>query len=476
MQRVDIDDCKDQLRVPDPRINFVVSKFGLPRLLVEVDSSRYTSWRLVRLLLEGAAIVRFANTFLEAFRRAKNFVLCAVIILSNGEVIRYTLYQEQDHPRVCYKEKRLSLNKSIDRIDFVRQLYNLIHMEREDEHCKDTIKKTSELKRAIFVHRLKSFSSPDMDTDKFTDYEEADQRDRTGDDEHAADYAELRAHGYEAEPRVIVDDSGGRREQFYQTPSHIHTVYRPPDPINKLIAKKTREKSNEVEILKLLNVAQPKSDHIIWLIDSFQGQSKEWAILPKLQSVADTVESAPEMLESEVVQVCLDLIKGLAYLHKLCIAHRDIKPDNLLLDRDFCLKIIGFDIAIQVKDEDEEVDDRCGTMGWVAPEIEMKRKVMYSPIKADRWSCGHVLLWILNKLGKDEMPLRAIARKLNAYTPKRRPSLVECCNPSSQLLLDDNNIWDADKRKPSGSRDRQDSMEVDEEDTMPPNAKKQKLL
>jgi serine/threonine protein kinase len=172
----------------------------------------------------------------------------------------------------------------------------------------------------------------------------------------------------------------------------------------------------------------------------------------------------------------LDLIKGLAYLHKLCIAHRDIKPDNLLLGRNFCLKIIDFDIAIQVKDEDEEVDDRCGTKGWIAPEIKTKRKLMYSPIKADRWSCGHVLLWILNKLGKDEMPLRGIARKLSAYTPRRRPSLVECCNPSSQLLLDDDNIWDADKRKPSGSRDRQDSMEVDEEDTMPPNAKKQKLL
>jgi hypothetical protein len=101
MQRVDIHECEDQLRVHDPRINFVVSKFGLPRLLVEVDSSRYKSWRVVRLLLEGAAIVRFANTFLEAFRGAKNFVLCAVLISRDGVAMRYTLYQKQDHPTVC---------------------------------------------------------------------------------------------------------------------------------------------------------------------------------------------------------------------------------------------------------------------------------------------------------------------------------------------------------------------------------------
>ncbi|KAI0245958.1 kinase-like domain-containing protein, partial [Lactifluus subvellereus] len=84
------------------------------------------------------------------------------------------------------------------------------------------------------------------------------------------------------------------------------------------------------------------------------------------------------------------LIKGLAYLHKLCIAHRDIKPDNLLVDPDFCLKIIDFDIAMQVKDEDEEVDGKCGTTHWMAPEVEKKCST-YSPIKADRWSCGRVL-------------------------------------------------------------------------------------
>ncbi|KIY47238.1 kinase-like protein, partial [Fistulina hepatica ATCC 64428] len=84
------------------------------------------------------------------------------------------------------------------------------------------------------------------------------------------------------------------------------------------------------------------------------------------------------------------LIKGLAYLHKLCIAHRDIKPDNLLIDGDFCLKIIDFDIAIQVKDKDEEVSGHRGAKGWEAPEVKNKLST-YSPIKADRWSCGHVI-------------------------------------------------------------------------------------
>ncbi|KAI0291847.1 kinase-like domain-containing protein, partial [Russula brevipes] len=83
------------------------------------------------------------------------------------------------------------------------------------------------------------------------------------------------------------------------------------------------------------------------------------------------------------------LIEGVAYLHQRGVAHRDIKPDNLVVDRDFCLKIIDFDVAMRVRDEDEEVDDLCGTDHWIAPEVE--KELRHSPMRADRWACGQVL-------------------------------------------------------------------------------------
>jgi len=125
-----------------------------------------------------------------------------------------------------------------------------------------------------------------------------------------------------------------------------------------------------------LERSQPKSEHIIALHESFQTQSTSWAILPEMSSVANVVWLAPKQPYGKVAQVCWGLIKGVGILHKFCIAHRDINPQDLVVDRRFCLLIIDFDAAMEVEDEDEVVYGQCGTKGWMVP--EMVEKSMYS--------------------------------------------------------------------------------------------------
>jgi len=243
-------------------------------------------------------------------------------------------------------------------------------------------------------------------------------------------------------------------------PPNIFPVYRPSVSSKEFIAKKVHEGSNELEILEYLNNLQPKSEHIISLHASFQTQSTSWLILPRMDSVHDLVLYDPNKLYGKFSEVCWGLIKGVAFLHKLCIAHRDIKPANLLVDRrDFCLKIIDFDTAMQVEDEDEEVNDPCGTKHWVAPEIE--EKSMYSPIKADRWSSGKVLFYLFKGLKKEDTFLRSIAGKLTARSPNQRLSMLEIAPPVSDV---------AGERK----RTLQNVVGVDENDAKPPKAKKQR--
>jgi serine/threonine protein kinase len=201
-------------------------------------------------------------------------------------------------------------------------------------------------------------------------------------------------------------------------------VFRQSNPQKKLIAKYVPEDSNELEILQIINRSQPKSEHVISLLDSFYESSGTWIILPKLGDIYNYFAFSFDRLRDHATQICWGLIEGLAFLHKLWIAHRDIKPGNLLLDRNLSVKIIDFDLAVQVEDEDDMVDDYCGTAGWVAPEVENKVP-MYSPIRADRWSCGCFILHLLGKVKKTDRLLEEKARALIADEPSVRPSLLE---------------------------------------------------
>ena len=223
----------------------------------------------------------------------------------------------------------------------------------------DTIAKIGQLRDQIKKHDkehpMKSFH--------ITDTRGTKERTRTGGGSGAgagvagpAGYAELRAHGYEVKSEIVMDASGDTFEPLLRCGNPLllivcRTDARPPDavlhshrvstvgPDKELVAKKVRKGLNELEILKFLDSIQPKSEHVILLLDSFHTQSGPWVILSKMDTVADYLEMANQ-LDGRAPQVCLGLIKGLAYLHKHCIAHRNIKPDNLVVDQDFSLKMI----------------------------------------------------------------------------------------------------------------------------------------
>jgi serine/threonine protein kinase len=111
---------------------------------------------------------------------------------------------------------------------------------------------------------------------------------------------------------------------------------------------------------------------------------------------------------------------GVAHLHKLCIAHRDIRPENLVVDWDFLPENYRLRCCYAVEGEDGVVNGQCWTKkGWMAPEMEERSK--YSTIKADRWSTGQVLLYLLNKSRKEDTVLRMTqaARKLSTYHPNQ---------------------------------------------------------
>ena len=62
----------------------------------------------------------------------------------------------------------------------------------------------------------------------------------------------------------------------------------------------------------------------------------------------------------------VEIILAFEYLHSSNIAYRDLKPENLLIDRDGHVKITDFGFAKEVPDRTFTL---CGTPEYLAPEI-----------------------------------------------------------------------------------------------------------
>ncbi|XXG71291.1 hypothetical protein AAC387_Pa07g0577 [Persea americana] len=96
-------------------------------------------------------------------------------------------------------------------------------------------------------------------------------------------------------------------------------------------------------------------------------------------------------------QIALGTAKGLDYLHEKCrdcIIHCDIKPENILLDADFCPIIADFGMAKLLGREFSSVlTTMRGTMGYLAPEWISGVSITS---KADVYSYGKMLLEIIS--------------------------------------------------------------------------------
>ena len=113
----------------------------------------------------------------------------------------------------------------------------------------------------------------------------------------------------------------------------------------------------------------------------------------------DWIASREHLTEEDARGVFSQVVSGVAHLHSLGIAHRDLKPQNLMYDRisedvssaGATIKIMDYDLARVNYSPEWEGSTPCGTVHYMAPEVVRRQK--YS-LAVDCWSLG-VILYIL---------------------------------------------------------------------------------
>lgn len=158
----------------------------------------------------------------------------------------------------------------------------------------------------------------------------------------------------------------------------------------------------------------------------------------------------------EKMKVAMGVAEGLVYLHCLrpVVVHRDLKSKNVLLSRNWHVKLSDFGVSRQAQ-INETMTSGVGTLLWTAPEIIQGRK--YSE-KADVYSFGVVLSELDTCLppfahvtdptgsgrGSERLPGMQIAQLVKQG--KARVGFRDDCPPSLKTLALECTDLDPDRR------------------------------
>ena len=132
-----------------------------------------------------------------------------------------------------------------------------------------------------------------------------------------------------------------------------------------------------------------------------------------------------ENLDRDLFPIIRQFLEGLAFLHSKCVAHLDLKPSHLLVNKDGSVFIIDYDLSRRFKDTTQVWSGYQGTSGFSAPEVDEGKT--YNPFLADVWSAGCVIYELCDFCGFCEVVefLTGVAEKMMDEEPSRRPSLQD---------------------------------------------------
>ncbi|RYR56722.1 hypothetical protein Ahy_A05g022407 isoform D [Arachis hypogaea] len=142
-----------------------------------------------------------------------------------------------------------------------------------------------------------------------------------------------------------------------------------------------------------------------------------------------------------VIQLALDLARGLSYLHSQKIVHRDVKTENMLLDKTRTVKIADFGVARVEASNPNDMTGETGTLGYMAPEV-----LNGNPYnrKCDVYSFG-ICLWEIYCCDMPYPDLSFSEITSAVVRQNLRPEIPRCCPSSLANVM--KKCWDANPDK-----------------------------
>ncbi|XP_067389215.1 testis-specific serine/threonine-protein kinase 4 [Emydura macquarii macquarii] len=222
----------------------------------------------------------------------------------------------------------------------------------------------------------------------------------------------------------------------------------------KIISKKkasedylTKFLPREIQVMRGLH-----HKHVVTFYQAIETTARHYLVMELAPGgdVLEWVQSAGPCAESLAGRWFAQLTLGVAYLHGRGIVHRDLKLENLLLDKRENVKISDFGFSKQLAAPAQPPPSPscpgpagaaplsqtyCGSFAYACPEILLG--LPYNPFLADTWSMGVILYTLaVAHLPFDDTNLKRLLRETQrevAFPPQ--PSVAEGCKELVHRLL-----------------------------------------
>jgi serine/threonine-protein kinase len=205
---------------------------------------------------------------------------------------------------------------------------------------------------------------------------------------------------------VVVGETIAERYELKEVVGHggMSTVYKARDSLLernvalKVLHQQYSEDEDFVERFKheARSVAQLQHPNIVTVIDRGEDDGRQYIVFEFIdgENLKELVVRKGRLSLRDALETTLEIARGLAFAHGHGLVHRDVKPQNVLLNGDGRAKVTDFGIArsLDVDHGTTQTGTILGTSNYIAPE-----QASGQPVDAhtDVYSLGIVLYEML---------------------------------------------------------------------------------